>query len=82
MQAYDGTGINRLRFVFNDTVLSLGLAADATFSDVAEALSGLSRSASPGPTAIDVTLGQRASRSDNMPVSLRRHRRPVAVAAR
>jgi hypothetical protein len=82
MQAYDGTGINRLRFVFNDTVLSLGLAADATFSDVAEALSGLSRSARPGPTAIDVTVAQRASCLDSLPVSLRRRRRPMAVAAR
>jgi len=82
MQAYDVAGINRLRFVFDDTVLSLSLAADATFADVAEALSGLSRTARPGPIAIDVTMARRGSRLDNLPISLSRRRRPMEVAAR
>jgi hypothetical protein len=82
MQAYDIAGINRLRFVFDDTVLSLDLAADATFADVAEALSGLSRTTRPGPIAIDVTVARRASRLDNLPISLHQPRRPMEAAAR
>jgi len=82
MRAYDVAGINRLRSVFNDTVLSLSLAADATFADVAEALSGLSRTTRPGPTAIDVTVAQRASRLDNLPISLGQRGRPMEAAAR
>ncbi len=81
MRAYDVAGINRLRFVFDNKVLSLGLAADATFQDVAHALSALSPSAGHGLISIDVTLAQRASGLGNSVVSLYRRRHPVAEAA-
>lgn len=47
---------SRLRFVFSDTVISLGLAADATFGEVARKLGRLSRKRYGNPVAIDVTL--------------------------
>jgi len=79
MQAYDAAGVNRLRFTFADQVLSLGLAADATFADIAEALSGLSRSIQLSPVAIDVTMVTPGSRPANLPVSLRQRRRRTAA---
>lgn len=50
---------SRLRFVFNDTVVSSVLAADATFGEVARTLGKLSRKRYGNPVAIDVTLGSR-----------------------
>ena len=78
MHAYDGAGVKRLRFVFDDAVLSLGLAADATFADVAQALGGLSRSTGRGLIAIDVTVAQRGL--GNPLISLRARRRAPASA--
>jgi hypothetical protein len=82
MRAYDVAGMNRLRFVFDNEVRSVGLAADATFADVAEALSGFFQTARPGPSAIGVTMALRRSRLDNLPISLSQRRRPTDVAAR
>ncbi len=47
---------NRVRFVFDDAVISLGLGANATFEDIARALNGLARRHHDRPVAIDVTL--------------------------
>jgi hypothetical protein len=47
----------RLRFVFENTVVSLGLASDATFEDIARSLARLSTRHYGKPVAIDVTLG-------------------------
>jgi endonuclease III-like uncharacterized protein len=49
----------RLRFVFNHAVVSLGLASDATFEDVARNLARLSTRHYGKPVAIDVLLGPR-----------------------
>jgi hypothetical protein len=47
----DHGGHGRLRFVFNHAVMSLGLAGDATFEDVARTLAGLSiPSLAPAPS--------------------------------
>ena len=81
MQAFDVAGVNRLRFVFDDTVLSLSLAADATFNDIAQALTALPRSPCRGPIAIDVTVARRASELDGLPISLSHLRRSKTVVA-
>lgn len=47
---------SRLRFVFSDTVLSLGLSANATLEDVARTLGKLSKRRYGNPVAIDVTF--------------------------
>jgi len=47
----------RLRLVFENAVVSLGLASDATFEDVARSLARLSTRHYGKPVAIDVTLG-------------------------
>jgi len=53
----------RLRFVFNHAVVSLGLASDSTFEDVARALASLSTRHYGKPVAIDVTMGSPVSAS-------------------
>ena len=57
----DHSGESCLRFVFNDAVVSLSLAADATFGEIARTLSELSRRRYGNPVAIDVTLGSGAA---------------------
>ena len=47
---------NRLRFVFNDMVVSFSLAADATFEDIARTFGELAPRHYGNPVAIDVTL--------------------------
>lgn len=46
----------RVRFVFDDAVVSLSLARDATLEDIARALDELARRHHGKPVAIDVTL--------------------------
>jgi hypothetical protein len=53
----DNAGDNRLRFVFDDAVVSFRLAADATFEDVALTFDELAPQHHGNPVAIDVTLG-------------------------
>ena len=55
MRAND-TGENRLRFVFDDTVMSFAIAADATFADVARKWGDVEPRDRGNPIAIDVTL--------------------------
>jgi hypothetical protein len=55
------TGDSRLRFVFDDGVVSFGLAADGTFGDIARTLGELSSRRYGSPVAIDVTLGSRGA---------------------
>jgi hypothetical protein len=81
MRTYDAAGVNRLRFVFEDTVFSLGVAADATFADVAEALVRLSGPARRSPIAIDVTVAANLRRFQKTPVRRGRRRRPAAAHA-
>ncbi len=50
---------SRLRFVFSDAVVSLNLAADATFEDIAWSLRGLKAARHGNPLAIDVVLPNR-----------------------
>ncbi len=47
---------HRVRFVFGDAAVSLALAADATFSDIAAALAAVARRHRGKPVAIDVTV--------------------------
>jgi hypothetical protein len=47
---------HRLRIFYNDTTLSLGLAAGATFEDIARKLDELPNLGHGDPVAIDVTL--------------------------
>ncbi len=55
MRASD-TGENRLRFVFDDTVISFAIAPDATFADVARKWGEVEPRDRGSPIAIDVTL--------------------------
>ena len=48
--------INRLRFVFDDDVVSLGFPVDATLEDVACSLDKLGPHHNNAPIAIDITL--------------------------
>ncbi len=57
----DNAGDNRLRFVFDDAVVSLRLAADATFADIAQTFAELAPRHHGNPVAIDVTLGSHQS---------------------
>jgi hypothetical protein len=50
---------SRLRFVFNHSVMSLNLASDATFGEVAHTLGELSNRRYGHPVAIDVRLKRR-----------------------
>jgi hypothetical protein len=52
----DHAGDSLLRVVFDDAVVSLSLAADATFGEVARTLGDLPRRRYGNPVAIDVTL--------------------------
>jgi hypothetical protein len=52
----DHAGDSRLRFVFNDKVVSFSLAADTTFGEIAWTLAKLSNQRYGNPVAIDVTL--------------------------
>jgi hypothetical protein len=52
----DPVQANRLRFVCDDTVLSLDLAADATMGDVARAFADLAHKHRRNLVAIDVTM--------------------------
>jgi hypothetical protein len=52
----DHAGDNRLRFVFDDAVVSFNLAAHATFEDVAWTLGELAQEHHINPLAIDVTF--------------------------
>jgi len=81
MQAYDVVGMNRLRFVFGNKVMSQGLAADATFEDVAQALGDLPRSAGRGLISIDVTMAQHGAKLGSPLVSLDQRRHAPAAAA-
>ena len=47
---------NRLRFVFNHSVMSFSVAPDATFGEIARTLGGLSNRRYGNPVAIDVKL--------------------------
>lgn len=47
---------DRLRIVFNDTVVSFDLAVDITFGEVARALDDLSNRRTCSPVAVDVSL--------------------------
>ena len=47
----------RLRFVFDDTVMSYSVAADATFGDIAAKLREVAGRRRCKPVAIDVTVG-------------------------
>lgn len=47
---------SRLRFIFSDRVVSLSLAADATFEDIARRLDEFSNPRYQNPVSIDVTL--------------------------
>jgi len=86
------SGDSRLRFVFNDTVVSLTLAANATFEDIARTLGELAPRHYGDPVAIDVTLGSREggfaelwteqlSRANSMPASTRRRSRHPAISS-
>jgi hypothetical protein len=55
----DHTSDNRLKFVFDDAVVSCGLAADATGEDIARTLGTLAPMHFGDPVAIYVTLGPR-----------------------
>jgi hypothetical protein len=46
----------RLRFLFDDTVVSVGLAPNATFGDIALALDHVKQTHHGHPVAIDVKL--------------------------
>jgi hypothetical protein len=48
--------VGRLRFIFGGAVFSFGLAADATFEDIARTLGELSSQRYGDPLAIDVTF--------------------------
>jgi hypothetical protein len=52
----DHTGDTRLRFVFDDGVVSFSLAAHATFEDIARTLGELAQQHYSNPLAIDVTF--------------------------
>jgi hypothetical protein len=56
----DHTCDSRIRFVFSDAVVSLDLAADATFEDIARKLGELKATRHGNPVAIDVTLAMPA----------------------
>ena len=47
---------NRLRFVYNDAVVSFSVASDVTFGEIARTLDCLSSAREGNPVAIDVTL--------------------------
>ncbi len=47
---------HRLRVTYSDTTVSLTLAANATFEDIARTLDELPNQRYGGPLAIDVTL--------------------------
>jgi hypothetical protein len=52
----DHASDSRLRFVFDDAVVSFGLAVNATFEDIARTMGKLSNRRYGNPVAIDVTL--------------------------
>jgi hypothetical protein len=52
----ENTEINRLRFVFDDAVVSCGLPIDATLEDIACSLDTLVSHHDGAPIAIDVML--------------------------
>ncbi len=54
---------DRLRIVFNDTVVSFDLAVDITFDEVAQALNELSTRRSHTAVAVDITLAPPADRA-------------------
>ncbi len=58
----DTSDSSRLRFVFSDGVISLRLAKDATFEDIARTMVSLAAKHSGKPVAIDVTFGGSARR--------------------
>ena len=53
----DNAGSSRLRFVFDDAVVSLSLATNATFEDIAKMLGELAPLHPGNPVAISVVLG-------------------------
>jgi hypothetical protein len=55
----DNAGSSRLRFVFDDSVVSVDLATNATFEDIAKMLGELAPRHHGNPVAISVTLGSR-----------------------
>jgi len=52
----DPVGNRRLRFVFDDAVLTFPLAAGATFEDIARTLAEVASRHAGEPVAIDITL--------------------------
>jgi hypothetical protein len=52
----DHAADSRLRFIFSDRVVSLSLAADATFEDIARRLGEFSNPQYRIPVSIDVTV--------------------------
>lgn len=57
---FEPIGPNRLRFVFDDEVVSLDLSAHPTLGDVARAYEALRLGAGDGPIGIDVRLAARS----------------------
>ena len=52
----DHVGKSRLRFVFDDAVVSFSVAADATLEDIAQTFDKLASQHYGNPIAIEVTL--------------------------
>lgn len=55
----DQTVGDRLRFVFQDAVVSYSVFGVVTFGEVAQAMSELSRRRRRAPVAVDLTMGSR-----------------------
>ena len=53
----DQPQVCRLRFVFDDTVVTRGVCANATFEDIARSLGRLSKRRYGNPLAIYATFG-------------------------
>jgi len=58
----DRPGDSRLRFIFDGSMISRTLPANATFEDVALTLGALTRRSRGAPVAIDVTLATSSGR--------------------
>jgi hypothetical protein len=56
IQAEHGGGNRRLRLVFDNTVISINVAFDATLEDIARTFAKFSRRRYGHPVAIDITL--------------------------
>jgi len=52
-------GDSRLRFVFDDTVVSFSMSNNVTYGEIARTLGEISNPRYCSPVAIDITLGSR-----------------------